>query len=53
VIGFGIRQRPKKDGVDNAKNRGVGPDAECERENGDQREAWVFYELPNCEPQIV
>ena len=38
AVGFGIRQRLEEDGVDEAEDGGVGPEAECEARDGDERE---------------
>ncbi len=46
------RQRLKQDGVDNAKDRGVRPNAEGKGENGDDGEAGRFRQLAESETQL-
>src|SRR5437773_1853195 len=47
------RQRSKKHGIHNTKNRRVRPDAEREREHGHGGEAGVFQQLAKGEFEIV
>src|SRR6202000_3013325 len=48
AIGVCERERAEDDGVDDAEDGGVGADAESERENGDEREAWIFAQSAEC-----
>jgi hypothetical protein len=41
-VGLGVGQRPQKDGIDDAEDGGVGPDAEREGQQRDQCEARLF-----------
>src|SRR5437773_3849932 len=47
------RQRSKKHGIHNTKNRRVRPDAEREREHGYGREAGVLQQLAEGEFEII
>src|SRR5206468_12803828 len=39
-----IGERPQKDAIEQAEDRGVGADAERQRQERDQREDWVLAE---------
>src|SRR5262249_28779525 len=47
-VRLAIRQRTKKDGVDDAEERDVRADAEPEAEDRDQRETWRLDQLTDC-----
>src|SRR5437867_475515 len=47
-LGVGIRQRPQQNPVNDAEDRGVGADAESERQNEGQRKARCFPKTPYC-----
>jgi len=53
AFGLGIRQRSEKDGVDDAENRGVGADADSERDDGDGGEAEVRAQGAEGVPEVL
>src|SRR5262245_6041142 len=48
-----IGQRTQQYGVDDAEDRRVRADAECERENGDESEHSIFSEHPHAVTQVL
>ena len=52
-VGVRIWQRPKKNCVDDAEDRGVRADSERERHDRHRREARIFAQLPQCESKII
>jgi len=53
LVGAGIWQRFEKDGVNHAEDRGVGADAEREREDGDRGESGIFPQHAEGEAEIL
>ena len=53
LLGVGIRERPKQDGVDDREDGGVGADAEGERYDGDGSEAGVFEEHAGAVTEVM
>ena len=53
AVGFGIRQRPQQHGADDGEDRGVGADAERQRQDGGQREGAILAEQPEREAEIL
>ena len=52
-VGIGPRQRPQQHGVDDAEDRGVGADAERQREDRHRGEARIARERAGAETQIL
>ena len=53
IVGVRIRQRPQQDGLDDGEDRGVGADAQRQRQNGGDREERLSAEQTNTVPQVV
>src|SRR5438128_1947009 len=51
--GARIWQRPEQDGVDDAENGGVGPDADGNRQQREQREAGRFAKRAGCIASVL
>jgi hypothetical protein len=47
AVGLGIRERPQQHAIDHGVNRGVGADAQPERQNGSERESGILQEDAN------
>ena len=53
IVGVRIRQRPQQHGLDDGEHRGVGADAERQRQDGGDREQRLPAEQTNTVPQVV
>ena len=53
LFGVAIRQRPQKDGFDDAEDRGIGTDSDRQRDGGDYREARRLPQASNGVAQIL
>ena len=53
ALGLSIWQALEQHAVNDAEDGAIGPDAERERENDDQREGWIGPELTHCIFRIV
>src|ERR1051325_340216 len=53
VIGVAKGKWPQQELVDDREDRGVGADAECEREHGDGREGFVFGEYARAVANVL
>ena len=52
-VGVRIRQRPEQRLVEQAEDRGVGADAQRERQDGDEREDRLLAERPEGEAEVL
>ena len=52
-VGLGKGKRPKQNSVDNGKDRGVGADSECKRQDGNDRETRRFHQYAKRIADIV
>ena len=53
VFRLGVRQRLEQDAVDRAEDRGVGSDAQGQREHGDRGETGPGPEDPDAKPEVL
>src|SRR5262245_13947945 len=53
LVGVRIRRRREQRGVDDAEDGRVRPNAERQRQYGDQREAGIFYQGSRAEAQVL
>src|SRR5437016_5881495 len=52
-VGVRVWKRPKQNRVNDAEDGGVRADPECEGDDCDGRESWIFDQLPKCETEII